>query len=688
MATTEAKRRSVPRTPGTFIDHLIKNGFPSRRPVTQDADLEVHWLDLTQLKLKTSYFTPFIVAPGLSGQNLISVERVTPIIQMIRERGRDTSSFSVLVIGGLLKDAKDLFWNHLREANVALVDKQAIDAIYKERLPEPKARHLCAAFVRSLGFEALSPYQVGRPVHGSTFFGRGRILQTILAGKRGSSYTFIGNRRIGKTSLLREIQYRLRLRNPNIRIAEIYGGIVNSTEQILSEILLRLDLSARNVADSSSIKEFFPAYIHSIADKQNQEVVAFIDELDHIIELDTPQRYEILEILRATFEHENCRIFFAGFRRTREAVKQMNTPLFNFTIPVSLSGLTQEETLKMIIQPLQLLGLDVTNDDLPMAIYRETGGQPELVQIFGQHIFSALESQGKIPSTSELLHYVLENNLFRNKMLGTFLANTPPYEELISYLLIDAMRNRPITDFEFGYDLINSLLKSKGFRLGMRELHNIVENLEVAGFIAPVKEGGKQFTFCVPQLVRYCVDMNLEVCIETALERVQTARNQEVALWGDLGQETNDAEEAPVALEFVSELERRALIVRRKQLSPDSDLEEKLRLLQPWIEAGVDRHLRLARMVLLGVLLVAFSLGLIGALPLVIANFEFLEPLGALISIVLWAVALAATVLGYRFDPLHIRQRVHGWIRPRMLQRRLTRWRHRLKSAEPPSSAE
>jgi AAA domain-containing protein len=539
------------RPPGNFIKHLTESGFPTSRGITKEEGIEAHWLDLTQLKLRVGHFTPFAVAPRLSGQNIVPAERIAPVLESIQTllrrrssdvRKREDANFAVLVVGGLLPEA---LWTRIRGESIVLIDKVMIDAIYNAKHFDGKARLLCSAFVRSLGHQTLSPYQVGRPAHGSTFFGREQILQTMLAARRGGgSYTIIGNRRIGKTSLLREIRHRLFLQDPDSRLASIYGGTVNSTEQALQEILVRLgSLAERDAADIASQKDLFPAYVHSIADRQRHTVAVFIDELDHILEFDARQGYELLELLRATFEHQACRIFLAGFRRTREAAQSTKTPLFNFTAPVPLTRFTREETVEMITRPLRLLGLDTVTSDLPTAVHRETGGQPELVQIFGTEIVSSAEFGSKLPATSEILSKVLEGKLFEEKVLSTFLSNTTPYEELLCYLLIDDWRRgrKPMHEFEFGYGVMEALLKSKHLQLRMGELRNIATNLEMAGVISPVEGAGvKKFTFSVPQLARYCISMDLEVCIDTALERVQTAPDHGTALWSDVPGEPLD----------------------------------------------------------------------------------------------------------------------------------------------------
>lgn len=52
-----------------------------------------------------------------------------------------------------------------------------------------------------------NPYRVGSWVIGADFYNREGLLQEILAGSADSLW-IIGNRRVGKTSLLKEAEWR------------------------------------------------------------------------------------------------------------------------------------------------------------------------------------------------------------------------------------------------------------------------------------------------------------------------------------------------------------------------------------------------------------------------------------------------------------------------------------------------
>ena len=132
--------------------------------------------------------------------------------------------------------------------------------------------------------------------------------------------------------------------------------------------------------DQRHLIQKLSAHISYLPEVQNQDVALFIDEVDSILEFDEAQNYELLELLRASFQHERCRVFFTGFRRVMEAIRNLGTPLYNFTIP-SGDRTQPVRDARHIIGPMSRLGIDVSAD-LPAAILQETGGHPELIQMF------------------------------------------------------------------------------------------------------------------------------------------------------------------------------------------------------------------------------------------------------------------------------------------------------------------
>ena len=512
--------------PANFIKQLEdKYGIKREGSLTVEGAFEVQRMDLTSLQLNVSSSTPFVVDRRLSGHKSVSMELVMQRFSDLRKLLKESESpFVVLVVGGRLEGLSGEA-RRFGEQAVAVVDGSVIQAMAGAEEKKDALALLAGRLVWCLGRHALSPYVAGRIAIGGRFFGRVNILNRTVSGKLGGNFTIVGNRRIGKTSLLKEIKRRLLRDNDKLHTADVYGNTCHSTYDVVKEILthLRPDL-ARQLPDQRHLIQNLSAHISYLPEVQNQDVAVFIDEVDSILEFDEAQNYELLQLLRASFQHERCRVFFTGFRRVMEAIRNLGTPLYNFTHPIWLTGLSQSETRDMIIGPMSRLGIDVSAD-LPAAILQETGGHPELIQMFCSEVVNFYLANNRPPDVNEVLAVILENESFRTAVYGTFLKNTNPIEKILCYALFRRAVDEGVRveGFEFTPRTCDELLKPLGLALNRNDLDVLLQNLRVGGMLADVKgAGGGRYRFAVPRLAQYCIANDLEWSIEKEQEELVT----------------------------------------------------------------------------------------------------------------------------------------------------------------------
>jgi Cdc6-like AAA superfamily ATPase len=518
--------------PGAFITYLMKNGFKRRRPPSSDEGFETHYLDLTGLKLDVSRFTPFLVSKRLSSRSSVTQENLEPVLPSAEAIAKKDGGMAVLVLGGKLLQGAARVAEEIGSSNVVILDKSDIDLIMAAKDPEAKTKLLSLALVRFLGREQLSPYTTGRPAAGGRFFARTAYVKQILRGV--ANYTIVGNRRIGKTSLLNEVKEQLLLQNEHYRIAEVYGGSCHSTLDVVFDILQKLDqfLPANRIIELPHTVRNLPETIHKMANSEKRPVAIFIDELDHILAFDERQNYELLHLLRATFlKHDSCRIIMAGFRKVMESVHLLNHPLYNFGKTIELPLFSREETYEMVKRPLDHLDIDVGASDLPEAIYRETSGHPELIQVHCAEIVRHVEETGKVPDETTHLTRMFESPEYKQRVMGAFLANTNAHEELLCYLLIaDGENTGSAADYEFGPQEVDKVLKGKGINYNLNRINTITNNLKMSGIITRVTGTSMRFRFSVPQFASYCSSLDLNFCIDKALEKIEDAPDEISAL--------------------------------------------------------------------------------------------------------------------------------------------------------------
>jgi hypothetical protein len=512
-----------------FVKHLKENGFKSLRPPSSDEEFDVHYLDLTPLKIRAGHFAPFLMLRRVSTTTDRAPDEYISIIDKAATffAHQTKHDFVVLLAGGHLTEQDHDLKTHAAAANVAILDRRAMDAIAVAQRGGAKERTLGTALGQSLGRGKLSPYVIGKHATRSRFFGRRNQISKLLPGRQGGGCTIVGNRRIGKTSLLKEVQRRMVAEDPNTLVADIYGGPkFRNTYEVLSAIMKGLQPQARLLQDREpNLVRNFPSYIHGMADREHKSLAVFIDELDGILIFDAEQDYELLDILREAFDHERCHIYFAGFRITMEAKANKKCPLHNFGRLVALGPLSREETVEMITKPTANLGIDLSQSDLTGAIYRETAGQPELIQYFGSELIEYYEEKGHIPDATTLLTRVFEDQGFEQAVFGSFVQNSTARERLACYLVMaDAERqNTPLESCEFGMATIDSLLQEQQVTMDEKDLYTLISNLRVGGITAAVAGKPHEYRFNVPQFARYCMNLDLKFLTRKALQEVSRA---------------------------------------------------------------------------------------------------------------------------------------------------------------------
>jgi hypothetical protein len=481
-------------------------------------------LDLTSLNLDVGILTPFVISKRLSGYKTVNSEQFIKVLpDLLKWAQSQQRKFIVLAVGGKLATIEKRMIEDVGASGIAVMDRPTIEGVLATNHHEVRAKLLSDALVRYLGREALSPYVSGRPAIGGRFFGRSSLMKRIVP--TAGNLTFVGNRRIGKTSLLREVKERLKLNN--VRTGEVYGGTCGSTEDVVYKVLTSLG-QLRDAEKCVQRPKLFASFIHAGVEKDNKPLAVFIDEMDRILEFDAKQGWQVLHLLRETFEgHSACRLFCAGFRKVMEASQLITCPAYNFTQLIELPLFTRQETFDMITKPLERMGIAVTNTDLPEAIYNETSGHPELIQIHCAAVIRFMQEHNRVPRAGELLAGLFDTGEYKLKVLGT-LANTNPHEELLCYLLMrDAERITPTANYRFEPHDVSRVLAGVGVDLSARDVAAIITNLKVSGIVSQVPGPTEGYRFSAPRLVDYCLALNLNRCIEQAMERVRDQESHE-----------------------------------------------------------------------------------------------------------------------------------------------------------------
>jgi len=219
----------------------------------------------------------------------------------------------------------------------------------------------------------LLPYVVGQWVRGERFYGRRTQLAEILDGQRDSVW-LLGTRRIGKTSLLKQVEW-LTASSPERGYVPLFWDMQGATEP--GELHLSfhdalLDSEERWADVGVSVSSLDPADLFDSLARVRRRVrgtgrrlLLLCDEAEELIDLQGKDRSLLPKLRRAVQSTAEVRIVLAStIRLWRLAEQSSDTSPFlhGFTPALYLATLTGEEALALVLQEPLLLPLSVAEN--------------------------------------------------------------------------------------------------------------------------------------------------------------------------------------------------------------------------------------------------------------------------------------------------------------------------------------
>jgi len=234
-----------------------------------------------------------------------------------------------------------------------------------------------------------NPYTVGGPVRGSHFYGRTAMIQAILEGNDRAIWV-IGNRRSGKTSLLRRLE---EFGNADGRVTfrismEAADTVADLAQSFLDDIDQGDDRLERLGLTLTDLRGKTPSAIMRLLDRRardrNIEVLLLLDEAEALIGIAEQEGDDILKDLRREMQRSDAlRVVMVATKRLA-ALNDMcrhwdTSPFLYGIIPRYLGRLEHDEALALIRQTQSPAPLTV-DDLLAEQIVAATNGHPFLTQ--------------------------------------------------------------------------------------------------------------------------------------------------------------------------------------------------------------------------------------------------------------------------------------------------------------------
>ena len=237
-----------------------------------------------------------------------------------------------------------------------------------------------------------NPYVVGQWVRGERFYGRSSLIDEILDGPRNSLWV-LGTRRIGKTSLLKQLEH---LTSSNghgyVPIFWDFQGADNPGELSLtfSDALLdaedRLDAIGIEVSDFEG-EDLFASMgtLRRKVRSQGRSLLLLCDEVEELLNLHRQDPALLRKLRRAMQSQDGVRSVLTSSIRLCELAEQRGDTspfLHGFSPPLYISGLSADDAQALVRQDRSLpRSRPEIDDEGASEICRRCDNHPYLVQL-------------------------------------------------------------------------------------------------------------------------------------------------------------------------------------------------------------------------------------------------------------------------------------------------------------------
>jgi hypothetical protein len=444
-------------------------------------EFDYYLMDLSGFKLRLTDRTPFLhIMPD-------QVENRDPFVLVSELRTAILNQYfqkymPVLMVESISPIFREAVKTHLPYCVV--LDAADMQNVVNGSVSE---RRLLDTILSQIPISTLSPYEISSTVIGSRFFGREYEIRTII-NHPTTNYAIIGNRRIGKTSLMLEIKRRMEesSEEPNLFFD---CSDFRTADGYLQAVTTELDIRQRE----RMTLDKFPHFLQLQSHYGKKPLLFFLDEVDHLINLDRSGNYELLKILRSSANQGHCRYIMTGYREVLEESLHEVSYLFNFITKIPLGNLDFNDSRRLIVVPMTNLGVTFEREnDLVSQIFQETAGNPNLIQFYCYILMQIMDHEDRRKIGLNDLTSVHTDPEFERYLFRTFTSNTDDLEKVIVYSLVQ--QSDRFTDRD-----IDIVLKKRKIFKPQNEIEQACDRLTVSGLL---NKEGRTYTFAIPVLVR------------------------------------------------------------------------------------------------------------------------------------------------------------------------------------------
>jgi DNA-binding winged helix-turn-helix (wHTH) protein len=257
------------------------------------------------------------------------------------------------------------------------------------------------------------PFVVGQWVRGANFYGRAAVIDEVLGGNRNWLW-LLGTRRIGKTSVLKQLEY-LALKSPELGFLPVFWDLQGADRP--GE--LHLDFADALLDAEERLEKVGIALSEVRADdcfeslgrlrrkllSKDLRLLLLCDEVEELIQLNRQDPSILRKLRRALHSRDGIRSVLASSSRLWQLAQtdEDTSPFLDgFTPPLAIGALGDDDARQLIHQSqLQKTAHLSFSDDEVERIRRQCGNHPYQIQLLCRR---ALDRSGLDEAIEEVAH--------------------------------------------------------------------------------------------------------------------------------------------------------------------------------------------------------------------------------------------------------------------------------------------
>lgn len=395
--------------------------------------------------------------------------------------------------------------------NLIAIEENDIKKILFSKRPQDTLRRI---ILSRLSLQYISPYQTHGPAK-ATFYGRSEIINRII-GSPNTSFSIVGARKIGKSSLLYKIYDNPPPGTTYILMnLEVEFGNVKNYNKFLKILVEKIEERFNKKVNlpltfAKKIKKLLE--IISELSRQWKKITFILDEIDGLLELDKKNNYQLMKNFRHMSQNRYCQFIFSGFKELYNTKRHIENPMYNFCEEIILDPLDEEASLDLITKPMESIGIHYHRNEDRKLILEYTARHPNLLQYFCTQLVKKLGKHNDIEQRRTIFKNDIEDlfdNEYQNYIMDDvymFFSDLSPINRLILMLLVEPSSENRF----FSIDEVKGILMDHGIDIPTNDIHRNLRELVVRFILV---DEGKNYRFSLDKfsgILKEKIDMDFK----------------------------------------------------------------------------------------------------------------------------------------------------------------------------------